>query len=678
VPTVGIHIDSCSDESLERYLYDDSVYTHYNNNNSLYYPQSQHSMYTDVQRSFPLQFHDTSRRYSNPDIQRRCSLSLSNDDILSNDQLQQIHFDPRYRDYRSSSSLNRLSSNVQIPPAAQKRNRSTSLTSMRSSHSSGSGDILRSRTNSDVGINFPVVQRFDTNPCIYVEEYDDNNENTLKGLYNFDTNNQPLSEVSLKSCLGDNVDEIPYIDDVGEVVVDVVIPLNRATPPLAPSQKATTSIMTNRRNSNSSCRKTVSFDFFTEDEVTNDPPPAIVVTPVLTKSQTCHENICEPPPPPQNGTKPQPEPIFEFCKVKPKQQMIPMSEQETNILNSTKESITSCSNVSSPKRSSSSKCDSGIVGRERATPPKERTRKTSIVDFLERAEPPNTKIVRVKIDRDSSKKPKILWSSQSLGAIVDVDLDQLEAAGKVKALTQYFDGLDGDGRKVFSKSTPDLRVVAPPPPGGDKLTQAERDTVLQQLKEWSEFGTKPRPPPIEYVCDLHRNEPCSAAIQNIRPQDLGQCRYIDALYQKIDTASRPVPAKRTVFTKSGANLDQLLVNDTLRLVPDDDSLPPPDSYIVAKKKQCQLNCRNYENKAIRLKNAGYMISASQPDLYRSFGRHGSVDHSKCKSKSYIKLSKVNGSAFEEGSVKRGFPPPRRKWSDGMCGDGRIGLATTLS
>uniref|UniRef100_A0A182SH74 PDZ domain-containing protein n=1 Tax=Anopheles maculatus TaxID=74869 RepID=A0A182SH74_9DIPT len=89
------------------------------------------------------------RRMSNPDIsQRRYSLSLSHEDILSNDQLQQIHFDPRYRDCRSSNSLNSIYYN-------QQRSRSNSLNSI-----------------GRIGTSIMKPVRYDTPPSIYVEDYD--------------------------------------------------------------------------------------------------------------------------------------------------------------------------------------------------------------------------------------------------------------------------------------------------------------------------------------------------------------------------------------------------------------------------------------------------------------------------------------------------------------------------
>jgi hypothetical protein len=159
-----------------------------------------------------------SRRSSNPDIYpgaRRFSTSYSHEDILSNDQLDQIHFDPRYRDYRSASSLN----------YSYNRSRSNSLNSV------GSGNIqyqqFRRMSNYSPPLIAPLVhqKRWDTNPSIFIEEYHDEPKTEPKSESRSDRSVQnsketicssnesliPLSEGDIKS-LGD-LSQIPFIDD---------------------------------------------------------------------------------------------------------------------------------------------------------------------------------------------------------------------------------------------------------------------------------------------------------------------------------------------------------------------------------------------------------------------------------------------------------------------------------
>ena len=134
------------------------------------------------------------RRMSNPDIAiRRNSFSLSND------QLQQIHFDPRIRDCRSSS-LTQL----------QNRTRSNSLNSL--------------------GKMKPQF-RYDTPPSIYIEEWNDSNSNASNKSNEFlrieESGNGPFmceikivaptpsdSSVSLAADVDFiDDDDIPFIDD---------------------------------------------------------------------------------------------------------------------------------------------------------------------------------------------------------------------------------------------------------------------------------------------------------------------------------------------------------------------------------------------------------------------------------------------------------------------------------
>lgn len=248
------------------------------------------------------------RRMSNPDIsQRRYSLSLSHEDILSNDQLQQIHFDPRYRDCRSSNSLNSIYYN-------QQRSRSNSLNSI-----------------GRIGTGIKPV-RYDTPPSIYVEDYDSrSNSHSSREMIKIEETAEPetpVVEERRPSCVFEirieapstesnlsfvadvNLDDIPFIDEddadeedapgsrsrgAGDSSgVNVSTQTAAATPsvvvnpPSSSSSTATAGVSTNhsvnsnitavgggplpsimintasRRGSNASCRKTVSFDIIND------------------------------------------------------------------------------------------------------------------------------------------------------------------------------------------------------------------------------------------------------------------------------------------------------------------------------------------------------------------------------------------------------------------------------
>lgn len=195
-----------------------------------------------------------SRRSSNPDFYpgaRRFSTSYSREDILSNDQLDQIHFDPRYRDYRSASSLN----------YSYNRSRSNSLNSV------GSGghqyQQFRRLSSHSPPLCAPLIQqkRWDTNPSIFIEEYHDDESavksksesrsikserNSKETLCSSNESLQPLSECDIKS-FGD-LSKIPFIDDDSN---------DSAPCRFTDDERKSCLPLSQRVNS---CRKTVSFD----------------------------------------------------------------------------------------------------------------------------------------------------------------------------------------------------------------------------------------------------------------------------------------------------------------------------------------------------------------------------------------------------------------------------------
>lgn len=142
-----------------------------------------------------------------PPMRHRYSLSLSQDDILSNDQLQQIHFDPRYRDCRSISNISLSSSSS--------KNRSNSSISSVQLHPQCVGSQSRIIAQS---------KKWDTNPSIYIEEFVDetpvieetdkqsaSSASLVNSLSSVDDIVPPLDEMCIKSV--NSADEIPFIDD---------------------------------------------------------------------------------------------------------------------------------------------------------------------------------------------------------------------------------------------------------------------------------------------------------------------------------------------------------------------------------------------------------------------------------------------------------------------------------
>nr|XP_029716424.1 afadin-like isoform X1 [Aedes albopictus]XP_029716425.1 afadin-like isoform X1 [Aedes albopictus] len=336
-----------------------------------------------------LSYHDAYRRMSNPDISqpRRYSLSLSNEDILSNDQLQQIHFDPRYRDCRSTVSLTSFNN----------RTRSNSLGSIGRMNSGGLPMMSVTPPHSTIilGGSGPGVKpvRYDTPPSIYVEDYDSrgSSHNSSREMIKIDEAPEPetpesttmvvpvfelkvdapSTESQLSFVADVNLDDIPFIDDDEDEEREIrfhtsttasseeelfppraaVPPAYRAPPPPPPplpTHSATvgniSGIMVNpgsRRGSNSSCRKTVSFDIITDngnaaddgvDEIHHrlnnnssyssnhyhyQRRPSTNEVAASTDDEDDDDLVDAPRWQPSRGTKKSPsEPIFKFCKVK--------------------------------------------------------------------------------------------------------------------------------------------------------------------------------------------------------------------------------------------------------------------------------------------------------------------------------------------------------------------------
>lgn len=144
-----------------------------------------------------------------PPMRHRYSLSLSQDDILSNDQLQQIHFDPRYRDCRSIS-------NISLSSSSSKNRSNSSINS-----------VQLQRGHPFCGSQSRIIaqsKKWDTNPSIYIEEFVDeppvieqtdkqsaSSASIVNSLSSVEDIVQPLDEMCIKSV--SSVDEIPFIDD---------------------------------------------------------------------------------------------------------------------------------------------------------------------------------------------------------------------------------------------------------------------------------------------------------------------------------------------------------------------------------------------------------------------------------------------------------------------------------
>lgn len=387
-----------------------------------------------------------SRRRSNPDIYpgaRRFSTSYSHEDILSNDQLDQIHFDPRYRDYRSASSLNN----------SYNRSRSNSL------NSAGSGGNImqqyqqfrRLSNHSPPLLGAPLIpqKRWDTNPSIFIEEYHDDvsksktesrNEtnsarNSKETLCSSSESLQPLNECDIKS-FGD-LSEIPFIDDDS----------NESAPCRFgddENERKMCGIMSGSGGQRNTCRKTVSFD-------------------VIAGGASTHQSLFT------NNGKNFPKNPNSIPYPTDKNPLFHGSHRFRANVRPSRDGInrrppSHSSSVPMLSSSSSSSCDDDHC---------------TLVN----------KLIRLKLEEGRRTVPlpkldyKIRWDGMDESRVCE---------GKVKALTTYFNSLpymvDDCNCVNVHQSTPNLSV------NRDKLTDAEMEIVRRQLMEWSEFGLKKSKP----------------------------------------------------------------------------------------------------------------------------------------------------------------------------------------
>lgn len=426
---------SDSDESIRRYNLDQQF------SSQQFMPQSTLSL-----NQLP-----NSRRRSNPDIYpgaRRFSTSYSDEDILSNDQLDQIHFDPRYRDYRSASSIN--NSNYRI--------RSNSLHSM----GSVSGGCLTPqyqpyRRVSSVSpplnhLTIPVPlapqRRWNTNPSIFIEEYRDEEnpkslsdakKNSRDSLCNTSNDSlQPaLSENDIKS-FGD-LSKIPFIDDDS----------NES----APCRMFDDDDVIEKIEAIRPCRKTVSFDVI----------------------QKFGNNF------PQKSLK------SNFYSTHKNPQLFHAAPQH------------SCNRTMI--RDDVRRTRDGYLPRSKSQPRpfSSSSDHCSLVD----------KLIKIRMEEDVKSEnnencplnqhqchqcSKVKWSNESkVSGESDTDSSKAFRSGKVKALTTYFNTLPFMTEECncikIHQSTPNLSSSTRQHRQQENRLSCEELTMIkEQLEEWSEFG----------------------------------------------------------------------------------------------------------------------------------------------------------------------------------------------
>lgn len=456
------------------------------------------------------------RRRSNPDIYpgaRRYSTSYSQEDILSNDQLEQIHFDPRYRDYRSASSL-------------YNRTRSNSLNSV----GSGGNIInqyqqfrrLSNQSPSPPLLGAPLMpqKRWDTNPSIFIEEYYDDNpscnskiksksesrSSILKSAGNSKGSKDtlgsssdsllPLNECDIKS-FGD-LSNIPFIDDdSNDSAADNTnrFANTRSDNEISGFTQSTSFQQPSTKSANSNCRKTVSFDVIAgQSSSKQQQQPKIFSTdygnnfPQIPKSNPY-----------------------------PTDSVIPPSR--TNV-RTTRDGINrypyyyqSSYRKSSSRVPNSSSCDDHCTLFE--------------------------KLIRLKMEEERENLHRDCCRRGLAGRSCDGKNEPIQfCEGKVKALTTYFNTLPylSDNCKCVQayQSTPDLSTATC---RSDKLSDNEMEMVRRQLKEWSEFGLKSsdKPESGRLTCDFFTTDHYKNNVQR-------DCRTrIEKMCRSLEDLAEPCP-----------------------------------------------------------------------------------------------------------------------------------------
>lgn len=546
---------------------------------------------------------DPFRRLSNPDIYpgaRRYSTSFSREDILSNDQLDQIKFDPRYRDYRSASSLTTINNNL--------RSRSNSLCSVGSGGGSTANPYRRRSTHSPMHNMLPVAlaptKRWDTTPAIFIEEYKEppvrsepksESHHSRETMFSSNESMLPLSETDMKS-IGD-FSEIPFIDDDSNEsapcrLCDDVDDDNE-------SAKKSSIIKNGNGERRDSCRKTVSFD---------------VIAGAAEKKEHSHmfhsNGKCFP-----QSTTSSSHPNLLY---KPNQYHPTLTNSYIhNNLNLT----TSPRPPADVRRSKSGIYDSNNTTRCNTT-----IKCNSNSSSVPKQRPISDKFQFIKPIRDDHcklsvklKQLKIEGSTQNMKDNPKSKLnykikwdDNVKSKhvcqGKVKALTTYFNTLpymaDDCHCTSFHQSTPNLSNNL------EKMSKHEEQKVLEQLKEWSEFGLDT--PKKEKVCNFLEHDNSNPML-NLNNEDYEECKYYQEVLGKLDKADI---RKQKNFHHSHGNISDYQYHP-YHCLPDCLYLPIPQKYCNNMIQVSPSINRHHSNSELTLHHIKKLLPSSEKHRCRS-------------------------------------------------------------
>lgn len=439
----------------------------------------------------------SSDRLFQPRLTQRRHSSYSHEDIL-NMKYQNPPVDPRYRDSRPFAN-----SNSSLHDHARR-----DFMSRRRSSSSLQEDMLRPlqpypldsflrksnptiiHNNSSPNLSEKCNSNWNLNPSIYIEEYNDNaaevKSNNSSTNLSYTEPHQPLNEESVAPFAG--CDEIPFIDDEHDETsiphyCDYFMPVVNCVE----QQRQLNDIKPYMKN-----RKTVSFDLVDSNEELNK----IRQSHLLNKSNTCDHitnirfsdarrygtNSSQ-------QTKAPLEPLFKFCTLK-----------DSNIPNEPTESFNKHTNVDNDSfRTYFNQYEKNQQDQIKLESKETQKQAESIIDpksfLLDLSELNSDSTCSSQTEPSEIKSKSINPSYVNQPVVPGEKFAYIPAwnppqfydhiaygNGKVRALKTYFEGLKMPLKK-FSESSPDLSKKP------DKLSAAERDSVLEQLREWSEFGS---------------------------------------------------------------------------------------------------------------------------------------------------------------------------------------------
>lgn len=493
------------------------------------------------------QYNSNEFLFHSPHLNQRRHSSYSHEDILQM-KYQNPPIDPRYRDSRP---FIKSSSNIYDHARRDFMSRRRSSSSLQDDilrpfqqiqlneyMRKSSPTINRTRSNSPNASSDKSNSNWNLNPAIFIEEYNDNQSEVKSN--NSSTNlsstnespNQPLNEESVAGC-----DNIPFIDDENEQAAAIAAhnlqqqqqqqhincdlthaPRDSFTvatvhrPTIQSSSAAITAAYMNKN------RKTVSFDLMDSTEELNK---IRRLNFALNKSSTCdHINNIK-----LNKCKmaaaaaaaaartkatvagnvasvdAMNEPIFKFCTLKhipptvahPTNEKTESFKKNPSVDNSN--SDCSCNNLSAYFDDAATGVHENRTDRRNDRGPSAASfidSKTMTLDLSDlqsdsanSSNDPRPNIVDVKPSKFAyiaAWKPPAFFDKMNFGH------------GKVQALKNYFEKMKFPvDTGPISQSTPDLSTADGGGHTAHKLSTAERQKVLEQLQEWSEFGTADKP-----------------------------------------------------------------------------------------------------------------------------------------------------------------------------------------